>query len=330
MTQFTLCRVCACSETTCDLVNIFEKHGSRECIAEMLLELAGLKKHFEATHANAIYGWKSFGISEISLFDTTTDDEDEVKPTTAETKKNKNMSQNVLCCGCSMTFDTDAELRRHAETVHAPEAMETDEYRPFQCNLCYHVFTTPKGVAEHQSAKRVMRYQCATCGVRCGKYHQLLRHEHTHTSERFACDCCEKNFSNTFALRKHKIARHQSDPTRADDEKRHICNQCGKCLHSAEYLKQHMKLHSDHQAYSCPLCDARFKLKVYLRWHMAKHKGTYNCRPLHPAAVPPVAEKVTFPLVVRTLGAAGWRTNVIAVSSHSTVIGLTGGNCISS
>ncbi|XP_041780522.1 uncharacterized protein LOC121598061 isoform X5 [Anopheles merus] len=38
-----LCRVCACTETTSVLVNIFEKHGAQDSVADILLELADIK-----------------------------------------------------------------------------------------------------------------------------------------------------------------------------------------------------------------------------------------------------------------------------------------------
>uniref|UniRef100_A0A182NYQ5 Protein krueppel n=1 Tax=Anopheles dirus TaxID=7168 RepID=A0A182NYQ5_9DIPT len=360
----TLCRVCACDGTTLDLINIFEKRGQQQCIAEMLLELAGLKvsvddqlprlcctpcqsdlisavalrrkciesdkmmhacfecsfsesdndsiysekdenistledaiyycnecsvdfydsatlqRHYESKHAYAIYGWKSFGVSEIAMFDTSTEEEDDNVPAIPE-KKNWQRAPvpNCICCGCSMVFDTEPELKLHAEAVHAPLAMQTDAERPFQCNICYHTFTTPRGVSEHQYTKRMLRYQCTTCGKRFGKYYQLLKHEVTHINESFPCDRCEKHFGNLPSLQKHKTRQHASSLT--GGAKQHICNDCGKRMHSAEYLKQHMKLHSTHGAYSCPLCDARFKLKVYLTWHIAKHKGTYNCNQCH-------------------------------------------------
>ena len=34
------CRVCATSDVGCILVNIFDKHGQHESVADMLLELA--------------------------------------------------------------------------------------------------------------------------------------------------------------------------------------------------------------------------------------------------------------------------------------------------
>uniref|UniRef100_A0A182NTJ9 C2H2-type domain-containing protein n=1 Tax=Anopheles dirus TaxID=7168 RepID=A0A182NTJ9_9DIPT len=347
-----------------------------ECSMD-LYNSESLQEHYESKHANTIYGWKSFGISEISLFDSTTDEEDHILPAAPDAKNDDIRKSRQACCGCPMVFYTDAELRRHAETVHAPKAMQTDEERPFQCDICYHVYTTPKGVYEHQLVKRQLRYLCATCGLLYGKLQALTRHEFCHKDETHACDACGKNFLNPFALRKHKRTVHGCSEFAAS--KSHICKVCGTSVSSAGYLKLHMKLHSKTGAYVCELCGERFKLNRYLQGHRAeRHTGQHRCnecqisfktaaalknhlyrhggtkqfscgicgasfytannRPLHPVAgvgPPPFAKRVIFRVVVRPFVAAGggeWRTGVvvIAVSSHSTVIGVTGGNCISS
>ncbi|XP_053663199.1 zinc finger protein 780A-like [Anopheles marshallii] len=355
-----MCRICASPDTALDLVDIFEEHVSQECVADILLELAGikatvddgfsrnccaqchadltsavtvrrkciesdklfhtslecnsplmdglsdnesiissepeqtpcyhcyeclidfyssesLKEHYQSKHANAIHGWESFGISEISLFDTTDEEEDERVPTDLVSKLENSSPSMIYCCGCLLTFATDIELRLHSDTVHASNAMQIDEIRTFQCNICYRLFTNACALENHQSIEYFTRFQCATCGILFGQLAQLTRHEFTHMRGKFTCDICDKIFSNPGSMNSH-MKRFHSNVKAIKTQEKHICNQCGKSVSSAAYLKTHMRLHSNEEPFACTICGARFKLYRYLKWHMAVHKGLHKCK----------------------------------------------------
>ncbi|XP_050078470.1 zinc finger protein 665-like [Anopheles maculipalpis] len=368
MNQIAVCRVCASSETLLELVDIFVKHEEQECIADILLELAGiqatvddgfphsccsqchsdliiavsvrrkcieseklirqsldfnlslahvvdqpddvsvisslnepiltyhcwecsldfcskapLQDHYESFHANAIHGWKTFGISEVSMFDST-DDEHEVVEMVEDPTTEENFfvppPQIHRCCGCLLSFDTDAELKQHSDMVHASKAIHVDGSRTFQCKVCHRLFTTASALENHQNMEYLSRFQCATCGLLFGTNVQLTRHEFKHMHGKFTCDICDKIFSSPEYLKNHMKNLHtNARATKLQhQQQQHVCNQCGKRVNSASYLRVHMRLHSNEQPFSCNLCGARFKLISYLKWHMAVHIGLYKCK----------------------------------------------------
>uniref|UniRef100_A0A182XZU9 Uncharacterized protein n=1 Tax=Anopheles stephensi TaxID=30069 RepID=A0A182XZU9_ANOST len=354
MNQIIVCRVCASIDVPeLDLVDIFVKHEEQERIADLLLELAGIKatvddgfprkcctqchsdlthavrvrrkcieseefiqascdaasfvhfddqsdnvsmtsikaeqlslyrcwecsidfynaeqlrEHYESLHANAIHGWKSFGISEVSLFDSTDDE----APTRRVVAERKPVKQCYRCCGCPLVFDTLAELQQHSKTEHAPHAIEPTEDKPFQCEICYHTYTTKWGVVGHRSTKTMLNHQCAYCGALYGSIQRLRDHEHTHTNHSIDCNLCGKMFYKSTHLKRHQESVHVDPSLR----KKYSCNVCGVRVNTTAYLKNHMKLHSSETPFACKLCGVSFKLKMYLHWHMIKHRGVHKC-----------------------------------------------------
>uniref|UniRef100_A0A182T755 C2H2-type domain-containing protein n=1 Tax=Anopheles maculatus TaxID=74869 RepID=A0A182T755_9DIPT len=203
-----------------------------------------LQEHYESLHANAIHGWKSFGISEVSLFDTT-DDEAPAHPVFAEKQVVK---QYYRCCGCPLEFESEAELQHHSKTEHAPNAIKPTEDKPFQCEICYHTYTTKKGITEHQNTKNILHHQCATCGLLYGVKHILLTHEISqHKQLTYKCDICRKEFSLLKYLTKLKETMH-GDPER---KKKYNCTVCGashgfkqlpQTAHAATYERKPVRL----------------------------------------------------------------------------------------
>uniref|UniRef100_A0A182LWU5 C2H2-type domain-containing protein n=1 Tax=Anopheles culicifacies TaxID=139723 RepID=A0A182LWU5_9DIPT len=236
-----------------------------------------LQEHYQTQHANTIHGWKSFGISEISQFDTTDEEEDDIVATNSEAKDTDSPHETHRCCGCLLAFDTALELRQHADTVHASNVMQIDESRAFRCSVCYRVFTNAHALENHQNNEYLSRFQCVTCGMLFGQLAQLTRHEFKHTWGKFTCDICDKIYSHPDSLNCHKKRVHANAQTSKSQQK-HICNHCGKSVSSAAYLKTHMRLHSNEEPFSCNLCGARFKLYTYLKWHMSVHTGAHKCK----------------------------------------------------
>uniref|UniRef100_A0A182WT42 C2H2-type domain-containing protein n=1 Tax=Anopheles quadriannulatus TaxID=34691 RepID=A0A182WT42_ANOQN len=231
-----------------------------------------LQNHYESMHANAVHGWESFGISEISLYDSTDDEVEDTPPKDNVPYEDKGIPHR--CCGCKYLFDTETELQLHCETVHRPNAMKVDEDRPAQCNICYQTFTTACGMRVHQRAMRVLRYQCAVCGKLFGNRAACIIHETNHEDHQLSCDLCGKKFTNQKYLNIHKQNVHTDPETR----KKYVCNVCGTSVTSASYLKAHMMLHSEDAPYACSLCEHRYKLLLYLNRHMKWHRGVYTCK----------------------------------------------------
>uniref|UniRef100_A0A4Y0BHW2 Protein krueppel n=1 Tax=Anopheles funestus TaxID=62324 RepID=A0A4Y0BHW2_ANOFN len=359
MRQNALCRVCASTDAALDLVDIFDGYENEECVADILLELAGIKatindgfprncctqchadltsavavrrkciesdkliqatldgscplmddqsenvsmvsskqeqiptyhcsecsidfynsetlqEHYHSKHANVIHGWKSFGISEISLFDTTDEEEDEKVASDSETTHVNSPIRFHRCCGCLLTFHTDMELKQHSDTVHASN-VQIDESHALQCNVCRKLFTNAIALENHQNVEYLHRFQCARCGILFGFQSQLARHEFKHMRRPITCHICNKIFSHPEYMNTHMKRIHLNYKVPKSIQK-HVCNQCGKTVSSAAYLRTHLRLHSNDEPFSCTLCGARFKLHTYLKWHMALHTGVHKCK----------------------------------------------------
>uniref|UniRef100_A0A182PD06 C2H2-type domain-containing protein n=1 Tax=Anopheles epiroticus TaxID=199890 RepID=A0A182PD06_9DIPT len=252
-----------------------------ECVMDFY-DSDALEEHYESKHANTIYGWQSFGINEISLFDTSDEEErseeeaKEIKNTSSVVQETENHKNIYRCCGCKAVFDTSTELQQHSKTVHDPDAIEPDEDKPFQCEICYRTFSTKNRMKEHHKNKYLpLRYQCAICGKMFLKLTQCALHEDSHNiALKVTCDVCGKTFANEVYLTKHKQTMHVDPSSR----KKYVCKVCGAQVLSTSYLKVHMQLHAEKDPYSCILCGVGFKTERYLKWHMRKHNALYTCK----------------------------------------------------
>src|SRR5579863_8067932 len=111
-------------------------------------------------------------------------------------------------------------------------------------------------------------YLCTICDKNVTN---LTRHKRKHTGEKqFACDICNKKFSENDNFQKH-IRIHTG-------EKPFACNQCDQKFSRNGSLKKHiLTIHMGIKPYvysysfSCALCDQVFKQKYNLQRHMQVH-----------------------------------------------------------
>lgn len=57
-----------------------------------------------------------------------------------------------------------------------------------------------------------------------------------------------------------------------EEEKRYCCTVCQKKFTRAQYLSEHMNIHSGKMPYHCTECDAAFALSAHLYCHKRKHR----------------------------------------------------------
>ncbi|XP_040170540.1 zinc finger protein 69 homolog [Anopheles arabiensis] len=271
------CRVCATSDVGCILVNIFDKHGQHESVADMLLELADvtaaeddqfphhcctqchqdlvqavtvrrkciesekllriciesgysneqyddnqfdnlsvassdredstlgkspfyhccecgtdffdsdtLQNHYESMHANAVHGWESFGISEISLYDSTDDEVEDTPSKDSVPYEDKGIPHR--CCGC----------------------------KPYACSLCEHRFKLLLYLNRHMKWHRGV-YTCKQCGLRVKSASSLSNHMASHTGiQQYSCSICCSKYRYKESLKKHLRRKHGRSTRRRD------------------------------------------------------------------------------------------------------------------
>ena len=110
-----------------------------------------------------------------------------------------NLSSELKCSSCPMTFKTHNVLNKYKNIVHS-----TDE-----------------------------KYQCKFCGKRLGNIEHRKRHELIHEDPKFQCKFCPKKLKLLIALKAHE--RHHTG------ELPFKCPVCEAGFVSKEYLRQHTK-----------------------------------------------------------------------------------------
>ena len=100
----------------------------------------------------------------------------------------------------------------------------------------------------------------------------ITKHEMIHVSERSICEKCGAKFSNSGALKRHRILTHS-------DERPFKCLQCDAAFKRLGHLAEHMGIHTGERPFKCLHCDFAFKRLSHLTEHMRIHTGErpYKC-----------------------------------------------------
>ncbi|XP_045168589.2 zinc finger protein 37-like [Mercenaria mercenaria] len=130
---------------------------------------------------------------------------------------------------------------------------------------------------KHTKKKRVSKnrkdqlFPCEICGA-VVKHQYLKRHRSTHEERTLACDQCENVYNCKNKLRTHKKQVHT-------DEKKFICDKCGKSFKAWPYLKQHRQIHIKERNILCPVCPMKFKTAGVFKAHLKTHSDQkpHNC-----------------------------------------------------
>ncbi|XP_050397002.1 zinc finger protein Xfin [Patella vulgata] len=152
-------------------------------------------------------------------------------------------------------------------------AAETDEDKPYSCDICGSKFIHHRSLLRHKGIHN-NPYVCKLCGRHfSNKYDLEKKHMLTHTSETpFACHICDKAYKDKKRLRAHMTTHTGLEPF--------ICPVCSKGF--SEKKKMTLHISSDHpeiHLYSCPECKRGFPNKKALQNHISTaHKAKpFNC-----------------------------------------------------
>ena len=170
---------------------------------------------------------------------------------------------------CSICENEVVNLRQHMKMIHEDNA-------GFECETCDYVGKTPKCLKVHKNRvhlKQAKTFECDQCGTKLSSNQSLKLHiASQHSSDELHCSICEFKTKCENNLKYHIKVQH------TDRFKPMVCTVCKKTSKNIFTLKLHMKLqHELESRFPCTKCDMVFKLRRYLRNHMAStHKTATN------------------------------------------------------
>ena len=119
--------------------------------------------------------------------------------------------------------------------------------------------------------KQTNMYSCNKCPASFKHKKDLIRHEKTHSDEKFTCAICNVSFHRIDVLKRHTINRHKTEEqNRHKTEDQHFkCTKCKKVFKHKKNLIRHEKTHSD-EKFACPVCQVTFGQECNLKRHIEK------------------------------------------------------------
>lgn len=122
-------------------------------------------------------------------------------------------------------------------------------------------------------------HSCTDCGLMFSTQKKFDQHfNHTHLGiapwhGEHKCDDCGKVFTQKISLNVHRMFKHGAP-------RRYQCSQCVYEAPTKEYLKRHMKVHTNERQYVCPHCHKGLKTAESFRNHLVIHtnKGRFICQ----------------------------------------------------
>ncbi|CAL8149263.1 unnamed protein product [Orchesella dallaii] len=162
------------------------------------------------------------------------------------------------------TFPQDSD----PELIFEIENAEEIDYSPSEPSELA-VIPVAERAGTRVNGKYYNGYHCPKCSkvLRNEKWYQ---HHYRYFHLAISCNYCGKTFGNLKLLRVHFKRLHQNQGI-------YTCQLCSKDFETAMKLKVHKR--KEHLRYSCPHCEATFKLKYIMEEHVAKihNPGSYTC-----------------------------------------------------
>ncbi|XP_066244842.1 PR domain zinc finger protein 5-like isoform X1 [Euwallacea similis] len=192
-------------------------------------------------------------------------------------KSNEN-KKLLKCTSCPKQFRSYRGLKVHVKNNHSKTPKSVDI--KYICSECSETFSTKDIYKRHVASlhERTARHECRICSKVFNRSDILTKHLlHIHmigATGIFPCPTCKKEFKSQDYLKVHLKTHTQSKLFKCDG-----CNTTFKFLRN---LVRHTKMvHSKQELgvgdYECPVCNIKVKLKSSLQRHIRKkHPETYK------------------------------------------------------
>ncbi|XP_003228794.3 zinc finger protein 98 [Anolis carolinensis] len=179
------------------------------------------------------------------------------------------------CSLCGKEFFRSANLRMHKLT-HSAE-------KPHKCPLCKKGFIRPADVRRHLRCFHKMDHSSIILRnasvmnhwsgaqqnqgdrEKPGQLVSAAKKPEEEVSKWYFCPICNKGFSTSSLLSKHKVIHREEKPYR--------CKECGKAFVQLIRLKRHCQTHTGERPFSCEDCGKTFTRLGSVKRHQRIHTG---------------------------------------------------------
>ncbi|OAF68959.1 PR domain zinc finger protein 12 [Intoshia linei] len=127
----------------------------------------------------------------------------------------------------------------------------------FKCQFCKKLFSNSEYRKKHLKYTRCMdlgdrKFPCTLCKRSFEKKDRLRIHVlHVHEKYKpYNCLCCDKKFSQSSSLNKHKRVH--------SGERPYKCVYCNKSFTASSILRTHIRQHSGEKPFKCKVCGKTF------------------------------------------------------------------------
>ncbi|XP_050019582.1 zinc finger protein 717-like isoform X2 [Alexandromys fortis] len=170
-------------------------------------------------------------------------------------KSEKSVQQSIIGDGRNVYGKMVGSKLNRSVQQNPPKAEKSHEYS-------ISGKTVSKSNLQLELAHRYEKaYECDTCGKTFNHTPGFYLHSGAHTAEKpYECKDCQQS----------KPIVNQQTPTQ---EKRYVCNVCGKAFYKRAHLHAHQRTHTGEKPYDCKECGKSFRLKSFLVVHQRIHTG---------------------------------------------------------
>lgn len=211
------------------------------------------------------------------------------------------------CDFCAKKFKSKKHLKRHLQ-IHGVfnednkficsicnKAMVKREYFEahikqhagefgFECKDCHRGFSSKMGLNIHRANKQAgnctSNPRCDVCQREFAKNENICEHIERRAAKApkakyvprnmrektKPCPVCGKMFLYNSEVKLHVVVSHS-------DEKRFVCEECGKCFKTQKCFNLHKRIHLNCRPYPCRFCQKSFRTLNHIKQHIRTHTG---------------------------------------------------------
>ena len=166
---------------------------------------------------------------------------------------------NYICDQCDFRTKTPQSLKLHSLYHEAPK---------YICDLCQYTSCSSANFSTHKKTKHgTTQHKCDQCGEVFQYLRHLVRHQDNHQALRLSCRICGKQFSRKDKLEEHGREDHDEIEVKART-KSIACTECEKIFTQSKHLSRHKASAHGGLVFNCTHCKKSFSRRYKMKTHM--------------------------------------------------------------